>query len=73
VSGYTVVYCDLADCFYYTPEPETPRKCRCTHPDKATVMEKSKCPLYRMDWQKKASVLNPPKKKATKKYGEDDD
>ena len=65
MSGYTVVYCDLSDCFYYSPEPGFPRKCRCLHPDKPTVINMVKCPLYRLDWQKRAPSLNPPKEANT--------
>lgn len=61
MSGFTVVYCDLSDCFYYSPEPDFPRKCRCQHPDKRTVMEMAKCPLYRLDWQKRSALLSPSK------------
>lgn len=80
---FTVVYCDLKDCLYYNPEPGFPRKCRCVHPDKLSVMNMEKCPLYQLNWQKQVGALNEPpqkptvyapsKKKVIKKYGMDDE
>lgn len=60
MEAVTVVFCDLKDCFYYRPEPDQPRKCRCAHPDKPRHLDQSVCPLYKMDWQKKLKAQGPP-------------
>ena len=46
--------CKLNDCmFYEAPYPDTTGYCYCSHPEKKYYMKGGRCPLYRMDWQKK--------------------
>lgn len=52
---HTVVFCSLSDCIYYTPDPSSSTRCLCIHPDKPNYMKNATCPLYRMDWKKKAA------------------
>lgn len=60
--NFIEVYCSLRDCLYYTPDPATTAKCHCIHPDKSHYMANATCPLYRMDWKKKAVDANAPKR-----------
>lgn len=52
MGNFTVVFCTLADCLHYHPEPAAESKCRCSHPEKPNYTTQVKCPLYRLDWQK---------------------
>ena len=47
------VFCTQSDCLYYAPEPSNAAQCQCSHTDKKHHMDAGRCPLYRMDWQKK--------------------
>lgn len=63
---YTVVFCGLTDCMYYTPEPDREGMCRCIHPLKLRHMDTRTCPLFQLDWQRKQKAAGPmpmPKRK----------
>lgn len=50
------VECQLCDCLYYQPDPVHPGGALCKHLDKPHYMHAQPCPLYRLDWQKKAAA-----------------
>lgn len=50
-----IVPCRLSDCLYYEGRTESrPGYCYCSHPDKEHYLQNPSCPLYRLDWQKRA-------------------
>ena len=55
--GLTGVICDLPDCMYYVKLPSQPNRVFCKHPEVHTNPAGTRCPFYRMDWQKKAAAL----------------
>ncbi len=57
ISG-TKVRCSFSDCIYHSPDPLGSTMAVCGHPDKKHNMNKKKCVLYRMDWQKKMERFN---------------
>lgn len=70
---FTLCFCELKDCIFYRPAPESERKCRCAHPDKPQHLSQLVCPLYRMDWQKKtAQATSIMARKPHDKYGADE-
>ena len=50
----TQVICRQSDCMYYRIFTEHAGKVFCSHPEKEFYMDRNPCPLYRMDWAKKA-------------------
>jgi len=42
---------------YYVTLPERSNRVFCKHPDVRTNPAGSNCPLYRMDWERKAEQL----------------
>lgn len=47
------VACELSDCMYYNTYQKGSGFALCSHPDKKFHLRQGKCPLYRMDWEKK--------------------
>jgi hypothetical protein len=50
------VECKLGDCMYHQADPVQPDTAFCKHLDKPHYMCAQPCPLYRLDWQKKAAA-----------------
>ena len=50
------VDCDLVDCMFHHTQDDQPGKHFCKHRDKKERLYAKPCPLYRLDWQKKAAV-----------------
>jgi hypothetical protein len=49
--------CSLQDCIFFHAASERPNKALCNHRDAPKyVYSDPPCPLYRMDWQKKAAA-----------------
>ncbi len=59
-----IVECALSDCLYHVTKPERPDAVYCKHPDKGEdrYYNTVPCPLYRLDWHKKATSEKDPAK-----------
>lgn len=49
------VDCELVDCMFHHMEADKPGKFFCKHKEKSRCLYAKPCPLYRLDWQKKAA------------------
>ncbi len=49
-----IVNCNLKDCTFWVSRKEFPELAFCKHPEIEFHRNDSRCPLYRMDWLKKA-------------------
>lgn len=63
MSDFVTVRCTMLDCIFFTPEPHSRVRCRCTHPLMPGQGEANPCPLYQMDWKKKQDLLQGGEKK----------
>ena len=51
------VSCSRTDCmFYHKTQANRPGMITCRHPDKEHYLHTNPCPIYRMDWQRVASL-----------------
>jgi hypothetical protein len=51
---YLPVPCKLRDCVFFHIFPDDPATVYCKHTDKEAYPRMDPCPLYRIDWMKKA-------------------
>ena len=56
---FTKVGCKLSDCIYYKKSETRPGVVYCKHPDVVLYRTDKRCPLYRVDWTKKADQAKP--------------
>ena len=53
----TEITCQLEDCIFYHSAAAAPNKALCNHKEAFRYVHKDPpCPLYRLDWQKKAAA-----------------
>ncbi len=52
------VACTFKDCLYYRENERSDKLTLCSHPDKGKNKNKLRCPLYRLDWEKKAAMFD---------------
>ena len=50
------VDCELVDCIYHHLREDRPGAHYCLHREKHQCLFAKPCPLYRLDWQKKAAI-----------------
>jgi len=52
------VVCSLSDCLYHVKLPNQPSRTFCRHPEIETNPAGTRCPFYRMDWQRKTEEMS---------------
>jgi hypothetical protein len=58
----TTVNCNLKDCIFFTQDPAKPFVNFCKYPDILLYKSYKRCPVYRMDWEKKMKAIKSVKK-----------
>ncbi|MBN1517200.1 hypothetical protein JXA32_11615 [Candidatus Sumerlaeota bacterium] len=56
--GCVRVVCEMRDCIFFNEYPQSNTIVLCDHPEKKHHMGQMPCPLYRMDWNKKADMFD---------------
>ena len=58
----TSVNCNLRDCIFFQEDPSKPYIIYCKYPDIMLYKNHKRCPVYRMDWEKKMKNIQTLKK-----------